>query len=168
MGATRRLAAAFVGGFGVTIIGINGWKQLSPEPSDGTAAKVVPPAIAAAIAANAAEPLKECKETPPPQPLVVEAPRADRMERWQERWATGNTRWHLTKPNPVLKRYDAELFGPPEEERGTMCVLFPLCGNSVDLAYLARRGHDVVGVDGVELALEVGSRDHDLLVFGAN
>lgn len=33
-------------------------------------------------------------------------------------------------------------------------MLFPLCGSSVDLAYLARRGHDVVGVDCVGLALD--------------
>ena len=131
--AARKLAAAFVGGFGATTVGIAAWKQYAPDASAGST-QPAPPAAATPVAAVASP--AETKEAARPPPLVVEAAREDRLESWQERWEAGNTRWHLPKPNPVLKRYDAELFGPPEEERGAMCVLFPLCGNKIGRAHV--------------------------------
>ena len=35
-----------------------------------------------------------------------------------------------------------------------MRVLFPLCGASVDLAWLYRQGHTIVGVEGTRKAVE--------------
>ena len=49
-----------------------------------------------------------------------------------------------------------------------MRVLFPLCGASVDLAWLYRQGHTVVGVEGTWKAVEKlfsdGHHFHSLLI----
>ena len=111
-------------------------------------------------------PVEENESIRPLPPMSVSArdtaessspspPDSLRLARWHERWTAERTAWHLEKPHPVLQRYEAELLGiTSPEERTARCVLFPLCGCSVDLAYLARRGHDVVGVEGVGLALD--------------
>lgn len=75
-----------------------------------------------------------------------------RLNRWMERWATNNLGWHLEKPHPLLCKYLTDLVGEPRTAQ--KLVLFPLCGASVDLAYLARRGHHVVGIDAVPQALD--------------
>ncbi|KAL1524881.1 hypothetical protein AB1Y20_019761 [Prymnesium parvum] len=84
--------------------------------------------------------------------------KVDRMLRWREKWEAGVTRWHLSYPHPLLKQYDVELLGPVVG-REAQSILLPLCGKSVDLGYLARRGHDVVGVEGVGLAIDALLRD---------
>lgn len=62
---------------------------------------------------------------------------------WRERWREGRIGFHLTAPNPLLVAH-ADVF--PEGAR----VLVPLCGKSLDLGWLAARGHSVVGVELVE------------------
>lgn len=76
----------------------------------------------------------------------------DRLARWREKWSAGATSWQLTKPLPQLVEHLSTLL--PEEAGTGKMVLFPLCGASADLGYLARRGHHVVGVDGVPQALD--------------
>ena len=84
-------------------------------------------------------------------------PDAPRLQRWYHRWLdidddATNLGWHLSKPHPVLvKHYDDWLQCKNDEEQ--RLILFPLCGASLDLSYLARRGHQVVGVDGVPKAV---------------
>jgi thiopurine S-methyltransferase len=63
---------------------------------------------------------------------------------WLGRWARGETGWHQTEPEPRLIEHFAAL--------PTTRVLVPLCGRSLDLGYLASRGHDVIGVEWSELA----------------
>ena len=75
----------------------------------------------------------------------------ERLTRWYERWASNNLGWHLAKPHPVLSKHLADLVGDHSTQK---LVLFPLCGASVDLGYLARRGHHVVGVDAVPQAID--------------
>lgn len=88
------------------------------------------------------------------------APGPDRLERWHAKWASKQTRWHLQQEHPLLVRYRADLFGPqprhdsPSPKATRSNVLFPLCGASVDLAALALRGYRVVGVEGVEAAVD--------------
>lgn len=77
----------------------------------------------------------------------------DRLARWRDRWATKQTRWHLPEVHPALLKFLPELF-PNEAAARPLTVLFPLCGSSVDLAFIARRGHQVVGVDGVPAAID--------------
>lgn len=90
----------------------------------------------------------------PPPPAAPDEPAApNRLTRWLDRWETGNTRWHLDHVHPLLLKHVRELLGP-EDGGPPLTVLFPLCGASVDLGYVARRGHLVVGVDGAPGALD--------------
>lgn len=62
---------------------------------------------------------------------------------WQARWREGRIGFHRTSPNPHLVAH-ASVF--PVGAR----VLVPLCGKSVDMGWLAARGHPVTGVELVE------------------
>lgn len=66
---------------------------------------------------------------------------------WIDRWQTGRTGFHREGVNPHLVAMADAL--PPGGR-----VLVPLCGKSVDLAYLAGRGHTVLGVELSPLAAE--------------
>ncbi len=66
-------------------------------------------------------------------------------EFWHERWQAGQTAFHEGRPNRFLENHGATL---GDGRR----VLVPLCGKTVDLAYLAARGHQVIGVELVETA----------------
>mmetsp|Transcript_8387 Transcript_8387/g.14100 ORF Transcript_8387/g.14100 Transcript_8387/m.14100 type:complete len:296 (+) Transcript_8387:58-945(+) len=77
---------------------------------------------------------------------------SDRLARWHTKWESGQLGWHKTKPHDILRRFMDDMLGP--KDSGPMRVLFPLCGKSVDLGYLARRGHDVVGVEGIPRAID--------------
>lgn len=66
-------------------------------------------------------------------------------EFWRDRWNTGRIAFHLAAPNPRLVEHVGAL-GPGAGKR----ILVPLCGKSIDLAFLAAQGFDVVGVELVE------------------
>jgi len=66
---------------------------------------------------------------------------------WKARWDEMRIGFHQDSVNPWLAQYGEKL-GPPGR------VLVPLCGKSLDLAYLADAGHEVVGVEFVEKAVE--------------
>jgi thiopurine S-methyltransferase len=85
---------------------------------------------------------------------VVNAEQTPRLKGWQERWDKDQLGWHLKSVNPYLQKYFEEML--PEASLGSMGsrVLFPLCGKTVDMAFLAKCGIRVVGVDGVYKALE--------------
>jgi thiopurine S-methyltransferase len=74
---------------------------------------------------------------------------------WLERWRDGRTGFHEGRPNDLLVRHAARL-------AGCRRVLVPLCGKSEDLAFLAARGHDVVGVELAEQAVQAFFAEHDL------
>src|SRR3954471_24111721 len=65
---------------------------------------------------------------------------------WEGRWKEGTTGWHQDGPEPALERH----FGDLKKTR----VLVPLCGKSHDLAWLASRDNDVVGVEFHQPAVE--------------
>ena len=65
---------------------------------------------------------------------------------WRDRWREGKTAFHEGVPNSLLERFATRLDGKRR-------VLVPLCGKTVDLAYLASRGHEVVGIELVEDAV---------------
>lgn len=71
---------------------------------------------------------------------------------WSDRWASGRIGFHRAAPNPHLVEFADEAFGPAPQAGA---VLVPLCGKSVDLAWLATRFERVVGVEFVEQ----GARD---------
>lgn len=61
-------------------------------------------------------------------------------EDWLDRWSSGRIGWHEAQGNSGLKKHWPSL-------GAANSVLVPLCGKSADLAWLARRGHDVIGVE---------------------
>jgi thiopurine S-methyltransferase len=63
-------------------------------------------------------------------------------EFWLERWESRRLGWHLDDVNPHLTAFWDTL---PVPAGGR--VLVPLCGKSVDMKWLADRGHAVVGVE---------------------
>lgn len=67
---------------------------------------------------------------------------------WRERWAQGQLGFHREEAHPLLERFWPELGLPAGR------VLVPLCGKSMDLDWLAVRGHDVVGVEFVPAAVD--------------
>ena len=68
---------------------------------------------------------------------------------WLTRWREGRIQFHIDTVNPILDRYVDRLL--PE---GFGRVFVPLCGKSVDLAWLDEQGHEVVGVELAEKAVE--------------
>jgi thiopurine S-methyltransferase len=82
---------------------------------------------------------------------------------WQARWASNQIGFHLMEVNPQLVRHQDVLSGARR-------VLVPLCGKSLDLAWLAGLGYAVQGVELAERAvidffreqqIEPGIREQD-------
>lgn len=59
---------------------------------------------------------------------------------WHERWRTGQTGFHRATAHAFLERWWPTLEVPTGAR-----VYVPLCGKSLDMAWLAGRGHAVVG-----------------------
>ena len=90
---------------------------------------------------------------PPPKVEPAPPPAQPHLKRWYDKWENDQFSWHLDKPNPILQEhYDSWLQTRNDEDQRQ--ILFPLCGTSVDLASLARRGHLVVGVEGISKAVD--------------
>jgi thiopurine S-methyltransferase len=76
-------------------------------------------------------------------------------EDWFARWREGRIAFHEGKPNGMLERHLARLGANKR-------VLVPLCGKSEDLAFLAARGHRVLGIELVEDAVRAFFDEHQL------
>jgi len=99
---------------------------------------------------------------------------------WAQRWAGPKLGWHKEDVNPHLAKYTNLLLGIDSneseskdkttnnknakvlEEEGGARIFVPLCGKSVDLAYLASHPQisHVVGIDIVRNAAEDFASDH--------
>ena len=66
-------------------------------------------------------------------------------EFWIGRWERGETGWHQGEVEPGLVQYFPK--GKP------LTVLVPLCGKSLDLLWLSKQGHKVIGVELSELGV---------------
>lgn len=78
-------------------------------------------------------------------------------EFWQERWARDEIGFHLKDVNPYLRRH-----WPALDVATGSAVLVPLCGKSLDLAWLAGQGLRVIGVELSEKAVEAFFVEHEL------
>ncbi|RON62557.1 thiopurine S-methyltransferase [Pseudomonas fluorescens] len=78
-------------------------------------------------------------------------------EFWHKKWASNQIGFHLSEVNPYLQQHWPELSIP-----ATARVLVPLCGKSLDLAWLAGRGHQVLGVELSEKAIEDFFNEHQI------
>lgn len=70
-------------------------------------------------------------------------------EYWHQRWAEGRTGWHRDEVDRMLETHWPSL-GLASGTR----VLVPLCGMSLDMAWLAGLGHGVLGVELSRMACE--------------
>ncbi|HZV22956.1 MAG TPA: thiopurine S-methyltransferase, partial [Luteimonas sp.] len=61
---------------------------------------------------------------------------------WQQRWREGRIGFHQECVTPLLEQH-WDAVGAPAGGR----VFVPLCGKSLDMAWLAARGHRVLGVE---------------------
>lgn len=78
-------------------------------------------------------------------------------EFWQERWRRHEIGFHLSEVNPCLLRHWHALQAAPGAT-----VMVPLCGKSLDMAWLAGQGHPVTGVELSERAVREFFAENDL------
>lgn len=76
---------------------------------------------------------------------------------WHQRWRRGELGWHEDGFNRHLAEHWPGLGVAPAAR-----VFVPLCGKSLDLLWLAGRGHRVVGVEISEMAAEVFCEENGL------
>jgi thiopurine S-methyltransferase len=69
-------------------------------------------------------------------------------EFWHERWLTGQTGFHQSAAHPLLERWWPSLDVPADAR-----VYVPLCGKTLDMNWLAGRGHRVVGSELSSIAI---------------
>ncbi|MES2638479.1 MAG: thiopurine S-methyltransferase [Myxococcota bacterium] len=67
---------------------------------------------------------------------------------WLTAWEEGRTAFHSESVHPSLTTYQGSFLGG-----GAHRVLVPLCGKTVDLAWMISRGHEVVGIELSEKAI---------------
>ncbi|MCP3753274.1 thiopurine S-methyltransferase [Pseudomonas sp. SBB6] len=70
-------------------------------------------------------------------------------EFWHKRWADNQIGFHQGQVNSYLQQYWPALGLAPGSK-----VLVPLCGKSLDLAWLAGQGHRVLGIELSQRAVE--------------
>jgi len=94
-------------------------------------------------------------------PLKLEE--VDILRPWQARWDVQQTGWHLDNVNPFLERFLHEVL-PPEPALAApglgRRIVVPLCGKTVDMAFLARKGFRVVGIEGISQAIDEFAQEH--------
>lgn len=76
---------------------------------------------------------------------------------WHQRWQQNQIGFHQDTPTPLLQKHWPAL-GIPADAR----VFVPLCGKSLDMAWLAAQGHRVLGVELSRLAVEQFFSEHGL------
>lgn len=72
-----------------------------------------------------------------------------RADFWHQMWQSGKVGFHQTEINAFLQNHWKKL-----SLNGTETVLVPLCGKSLDMLWLAERGHSVLGVELSQKALD--------------
>ena len=76
---------------------------------------------------------------------------------WQQRWRDNQIGFHQQQVTPLLEQYWAALGVAAGDQ-----VFVPLAGKSRDMAWLAARGHRVLGVELSQLAVEQFFDEHGL------
>lgn len=92
----------------------------------------------------------KANETAIGQGTVVDA------EFWHQRWADKQIGFHQSAPNPLLLAH----IGALDLEAGARLAL-PLCGKTVDIAWLRHQGFRVVGVELSEIAVRELFEEND-------
>ena len=71
------------------------------------------------------------------------------MSFWKSRWRNGQTGWHNSDTNEHLQNHHQILF-----QHDSPTIFVPLCGQSLDMAWLNQQGASIIGVDLVRQPLE--------------
>src|SRR4051812_35812292 len=75
---------------------------------------------------------------------------------WAQRWKEGRIGFHEGRPNAYLEKH-VDRLGRARR------FLVPLCGKAEDMAFLASRGHAVVGIEAVDDAVRAFFDEHGLV-----
>lgn len=73
---------------------------------------------------------------------------------WHERWERQEIGFHQNEINPFLAQYWQELQLAPDAK-----VFVPLCGKSLDMLWLRKQGHPVLGVELSPIAVQAFFRE---------
>ncbi len=68
---------------------------------------------------------------------------------WHQKWESNNIAFHRSEANPLLVKYFEELALAPGSR-----VFVPLCGKTLDIAWLLAKGYRVAGAELSEVAIE--------------
>ncbi|XP_031569587.1 uncharacterized protein LOC116304075 [Actinia tenebrosa] len=75
------------------------------------------------------------------------------VEYWSKRWASNDASWHKSFIQPCLEQHYQKLLPKNDGEQTKARIFVPLCGKSLDMLWLAEKGCQVVGLEGVEEAI---------------
>jgi thiopurine S-methyltransferase len=70
-------------------------------------------------------------------------------EYWLDRWRRKAIGFHESQANPLLVTHFASLSLPPASR-----IFVPLCGKTLDIQWLLARGHQIVGAELSEIAVQ--------------
>ena len=68
---------------------------------------------------------------------------------WLQKWENNNIAFHRSEANPVLVKYFKEIASVQGNR-----VFVPLCGKTLDIAWLLSHGYRVAGAELIEMAIE--------------
>ncbi len=68
---------------------------------------------------------------------------------WHDRWQNRDIGFHLDAAHDLLQKYWARAEAPHGSD-----VFVPLCGKSLDMVWLASQGHQVIGAELSEIAVD--------------
>lgn len=77
---------------------------------------------------------------------------------WHQRWHENRIGFHQDRATPLLEKY-WDAIGAPAGSR----VFVPLCGKTLDMPWLAARGHRVLGVELSQQAVDQFFAEHGLV-----
>lgn len=77
---------------------------------------------------------------------------------WKDRWELNQIGFHQTEINTYLSQHWSEL-GLLDNAP----VFVPLCGKSLDMLWLREQGHDVLGIELFEVALDAFFSENDII-----
>lgn len=78
-------------------------------------------------------------------------------QHWLDRWRENRIGFHETSVNQHLKTYLPQFALP-----AGATVFMPLCGKALDITWLAQQGHEVIGIELSQLAVEAFFEENSL------
>ncbi len=81
------------------------------------------------------------------------------MEFWHNRWENQQIGWHRHVYNDLMVKHWPKINAPKDGS-----VLVPLCGKTLDMLWLAQQGHEVVGLEMVQQAVDAFFAENNLEV----